>query len=145
MQTYWLELSSRGDSSSQMDTASSSGGSETRNGLMEDDAPMTGLFDAKTVRLIEWNSDVLLRLLKQIVAQRKACPLRASEKAPPNESQFASGKGLNTLDEVKEIITLPKFKEAKKKESPEDIALEPEVVQQLHETFARSAPTARVF
>ena len=90
MQTYWLELTSR-DSSSVQDGTSSSGGSEAGNEVFGDYAQaMSGMFDAKTIRLIEWNADVLLRLLKQIVARRRACPLKASESVPPDEKQFAS-------------------------------------------------------
>ena len=67
--------------------------------------------DPKIRRLISWNVECLVRLLKEIVARRNVgsqgsahFPLSASE---PSESKIK--KGETFLDEVKEIIALPRF------------------------------------
>jgi hypothetical protein len=90
-------------------------------------------FDQKTMRLIEWNVDVLLRLLKQIVARRKLWP--PEDNSPPNETFFSREVNkMSALDEVKEIIALPKFREcAGDQEDPESIELPNEVAEQLHD------------
>lgn len=65
----------------------------------------------KTMRLVRWNVDVLLRLLKQVVATRNACAARESEDkdaSTPFKAQSVSD-GQTVLDEVKEIISLPDF------------------------------------
>jgi class 3 adenylate cyclase len=130
MQTYWLELTNRaGDGVSTTDA--SSNGSASVCGEVE--APdMTGVHDAKTMRLIDWNVDVLLRLLKQIVARRNACP--PVEGLPPYEARFSTENGSSTIDEVREIIKLPRFNKAAamKQEDPENVVLDPKVAQQLH-------------
>jgi hypothetical protein len=130
MQTYWLELTNRaGDGVSTTDA--SSNGSASVSGEVE--APdMTGVHDAKTMRLIDWNVDVLLRLLKQIVARRNACP--PVEGLSPDEARFSTENGSSTIDEVREIIKLPRFNKAAamKQEDPENVVLDPKVAQQLH-------------
>jgi hypothetical protein len=131
MQTYWLELTNRaGDGVSTTD-ASSNGSAASAKGEVE--APdLNGVHDAKTMRLIDWNVDVLLRLLKQIVARRNACP--PVEGLPPYEERFSTENGSSTIDEVREIIKLPRFNKAAamKQEDPETVVLDPKVAQQLH-------------
>lgn len=50
----------------------------------------------------------------------------------PNEAQFLSVKGSNTLDELAEIISLPTFTELQHQEDPENFSLDLVVSQQLH-------------
>jgi hypothetical protein len=60
-------------------------------------------FFQKMTRLIEWNADVL-RLLKQIAAA-EAPQKRHTE----DVAQTSSTTGKKVLDEVTDIISLPKF------------------------------------
>jgi hypothetical protein len=144
MQTYWLEVSPK-DGQSVADRKSSSGGSD-----MEADQKMldvvdtnnhaaTTALDPKATRLVEWNADVLLRLIKQIVARRNSCPLLPAQKAIPHEERYATSQGTSPLDEVKEIITLPGFVEANYQEDPEDVVLPKEVSSQLHDYISKIA------
>ena len=141
MQTYWLEIMSRQDSSV-LDSSSTMSESNSDRLEMEggdDEANHeTRAFDSKTTRLIEWNVDVLLRLLKQIVARRRATLNDSgtdTEMENPHESSFTPKKESMTLDEVAEIITLPKFRETNShlQEEAENVVLDPIVVQQLHD------------
>lgn len=126
MQTYWLEITRDGSYEN-----SSAGGSSCNEQELGDDNK--NIFDPKTLRLIEWNVDVLLRLLKQIVARRKVYP--PEERMPPNETYFSRDvHKMSALDEVKEIISLPKFREsAVSQEDPENIELPNGVAEQLHD------------
>jgi class 3 adenylate cyclase len=70
MQTYWLTHSSRGDTATIGDM-SSTHGSDIESDDTEREAQkalLADVSDKKVVRLIEWNVDVLVRLLKQIVS-----------------------------------------------------------------------------
>jgi 3'5'-cyclic nucleotide phosphodiesterase len=133
MQTYWLQMSSK---ATQDAVGSNSAASDKRVGSKHDD-------DDKETRLIEWNVDILLRLLTQIVAQRRACPPPASEILAPNEAKFTTLKQSSTMDEVKEIITLPKFKGHAQPEDYEGISLDPVVVDQLRHFVATIASVYR--
>eukprot|EP00934_Nitzschia_sp_Nitz4_P008929 Nitzschia sp. Nitz4//scaffold100_size80364//3224//7079//NITZ4_005332-RA/size80364-augustus-gene-0.10-mRNA-1//-1//CDS//3329532058//8919//frame0 len=82
----------------------------------------------KIQRLVEWNVDVLKRLLKLIVAQR------TNAERPNHAILREEEKILNMpapLEEVKEIVTLPAFKAHRAKVNPNDIQLPEEVVTQL--------------
>ncbi|CAB9514914.1 Receptor-type guanylate cyclase gcy [Seminavis robusta] len=92
----------------------------------------------KLQRLVRWNADVLNRLLKQIVARRNAktqqglkALLHSASSAATDESSIAGG---TVIDEVKEVIALPKFdaKAARNQQDPRTIQLDKEVTDQLH-------------
>jgi class 3 adenylate cyclase len=89
----------------------------------------------KTVRLVLWNVDVLQRLLKLIIAKRNA---ETNLKQPVDTiSNFESsiGKSGMVLDEMVEVVTLPKFnaKAAKTQVDPNAIQIHPLVMNQLTE------------
>jgi hypothetical protein len=91
------------------------------------------------MRLVSWNVEVLIRILKQIVARRNTS---SRNKGPtPDESLFLESQGKGLLDEVKEIITLPQFdaKAARQQKNPNDIQLNPSVVSQLNDFVSRIA------
>ena len=69
---------------------------------------------AKTKRLVEWNSVLLGKLLKQILAQRKAKKSKWRTSSDPEseaalERAVASVGNGNAIDEVQDIISLPHF------------------------------------
>jgi class 3 adenylate cyclase len=84
----------------------------------------------KMARLIEWNIDVLLRLLKQIAAARGESP---SEAHAEHVAQSSSTMGKTVLDEVREIITLPKFdaEAAERQEDFEEFEINHKAIDQL--------------
>lgn len=138
MQTYFLDMSKR--SSSQVDTSSNPDSMEETapSSPSGDDIP-NEMFDSKTKRLVGWCVDVLLKLLKQIEARRRATAARESEL--PNEALFhaANRENHGVLDEIKEIIALPKFQEVDNQEDSDSITLRPEVAQELQSFVAHIA------
>jgi hypothetical protein len=87
---------------------------------------------SKTVRLIEWNTDVLLRLLKQVAAGRH----ESGDKVPQSQMALANERSNDetVLDEVKEIIELPTFNaNAAPIQNSIPTHLSPEVEEQLHD------------
>ena len=83
---------------------------------------------SKAQRLIEWNTEVLSKLLQQIVASR-------SDEPPMDLSQLEKniGKDQIALDEFKEIVSLPKLRpdEMKHRRDPSEVLLPLHVVAQL--------------
>jgi len=82
-----------------------------------------------------------LRLLKQIVARRKACGLPLYGTTDVESSVHFAEEGKTTIDEVAEIITLPKFnaKAAAKQEDPDSIQLPRQIVDQLYDYVSNIA------
>jgi class 3 adenylate cyclase len=148
MQTYWVDIVKRSDGRSTVSSDESrSSFDDTRspfaaanldeNELMGDDK-VQRLMSDKTNRLIDWNCDVLIRLIKQIVAARDA----TGEKPEGDQPALPEGSTEQTcLEEVKEIITLPDFdaKVLRKQRSPEEIELGINVEQQVHDYVSNIA------
>jgi hypothetical protein len=85
-------------------------------------------------RLVDWNVDVLKRLLKQIVAKRNA-DINA-EKYDLNhpvmmKHEMNIGSDTYVLSEVTEIIRLPGYRNVKMEENPNKVALPDGVESQL--------------
>jgi Adenylate and Guanylate cyclase catalytic domain/3'5'-cyclic nucleotide phosphodiesterase len=133
MQTYWAEPHTGSKSvapSATVTTTSESSDSNYRVSL-----------DGRIKRLVQWKVDVLVRLVKQIVAQRESLKKtnRSSvkERAPVSflSSQYSHAKSGIVLDEVKEIIELPDF-DATSFRNISDISgiiLDPVVIEQIHQ------------
>ena len=68
-------------------------------------APEISCSKEKTDRLIKWNTDVLVRLLKQIVARRRFTGTRKNAQSP-NETELKTVPGLSVLDLVDSSVTL---------------------------------------
>jgi hypothetical protein len=83
---------------------------------------------SKVQRLIEWNTEVLSKLLQQIMASRP-------EKPPMDLSHLEKEMGKDTiaLDEFREIVSLPKIgpDEMKNRRDPSEILIPLHVVAQL--------------
>ena len=83
--------------------------------------------DERTNRLINWNVEMLLQLMKQVAASPQKRSISPTEKY--------TGKlelRKQPLDEVQEIIVLPEFDKSCIRSHAADIHLPREVVQQLH-------------
>jgi Adenylate and Guanylate cyclase catalytic domain/3'5'-cyclic nucleotide phosphodiesterase len=144
MQTYWLktgrsntqdrsrsrnedvEADHDDDSDSESDDDDSY--SSYEDSLLEDDLIHT-MVSEKTARLIEWNAEVLQRLLKQIVARRSTI-----DAAGKSQYWKTVGKSDSLLEEAWESICLPPYDPTTKalKDSEIDaIQLDSDVVFQL--------------
>jgi hypothetical protein len=84
-------------------------------------------------RLVDWNVDVLKRLLKQVVAKRNASSHEIFDLNHPVMMKNEVNIGCDTyvLDEVTEIIRLPGYTHVKMEEDPTKIELPKEVEDQL--------------
>lgn len=87
----------------------------------------------KIKRLVDWNVDVLKRLLKQIVAKRNA---ESKEKFDMNhplmmKHEMTIGSDTYVLSEVSEIIVLPDYSNVKLEVDPNKVILPEGVEQQL--------------
>jgi hypothetical protein len=112
LQTYWLELTDKAETGS----AASGADENAENRILDDSehvsaaiAEKTGIDPGKTERLIDWNVEVLLRLLKQVVARRQHQGRETMGLAGTEDLMLKPARGQTVLDEVKEIITLPQF------------------------------------
>jgi Adenylate and Guanylate cyclase catalytic domain len=138
LQTYWLELTDKFETGS-----TGSGAHEVAESRMLDDservsatiAEKTGIDPGKTERLIDWNVEVLLRLLKQVVARRKHQGRETMGVAGTEDLMLKPARGQTVLDEVKEIITLPQFdsSSANIEGDCDYIEINPRVPEQLHD------------
>lgn len=125
MQTYWLE------GKSQTATFPASEHTvETVDGRQSDYEFLEG----KTKRLVDWNVEMLIRILKQIVARRRpsGTPSRVSRRIKVDDV-------LKTyecpLEEVQEVISLPKYDDsATENHATVDVVVLPApVVKQLND------------
>jgi len=137
IQTYWLDGRKCMRRSSMMDACSSIGDftvASFENEMWR--SARSGLGADKTSRLIEWNCDVLQRLLKQIIARRVFYDDRKSSESLNDScnSDESMPKGM-PLEEVAEIIALPAFdhKVASQQKNADSIELPPIVLEQLKE------------
>jgi Adenylate and Guanylate cyclase catalytic domain len=156
MQTYWLELGhhhpdsrSHGGSSNNLDATdhvscmsisvddSSHGNYDDRGNIDTPTLEKPACSD-KVLRLIGWNVEVLLRLLKQIMARRNATVRRARNSLPIVDDDHSCHGTFGTemvLDEVKEIIELPLFdaRAAKNQQDTDTLEMDPRIQQQLED------------
>jgi hypothetical protein len=145
MQTYWLGLNDKSETASNKSSGSSV--AFFRAHLQCDEERPKGAgkkakktyMGAKVTRLIEWNGEVLLRLLSHIVAKRNShghgrnSQGKRHRGAGTNELLLKTAPGHTVMDEVKEIITLPQV-DAKTANAPHDdgsVEIDPQVAAQL--------------
>jgi class 3 adenylate cyclase len=160
LQTYWLDL--RGDRSKSQQSAGSSenDGLQAERMLVDDTlgdgtinvtaASPSKLSAGKHQRLVEWNTDILLRLLREICARREASTDESHEFMLEGSrlrtlEQGDIHKRETVLDEVEEIVNLPKFdgKAARSQRDPESLDLGADVFNQLRDYVATIAAMYR--
>jgi 3'5'-cyclic nucleotide phosphodiesterase len=142
MQTYWLDSGSstgKGKPSMVIDPKTqehAASGTVQRMTLDE-------LTAEKSQRLIDWNAEVLLRLLKQIVAKRVAKQSPGSLQQL-NEKKFLLDQkeaGKTVIDEVREIVNLPGYRSRSvvDEEAAQLVTLPDQVVKQLRDYITNIA------
>ena len=136
LQTYWLELTDKAETGSAAEDANAEnrnlGDSEHVSAAI---AEKTGIDPGKTERLIDWNVEVLLRLLKQVVARRQHQGRETVGLAGTEDLMLKPARGQTVLDEVKEIITLPQFDSSSLniESDCDNIEMNPKIADQLHD------------
>jgi class 3 adenylate cyclase len=139
MITYWLELnpSSRPSTSHSVSETSAShheSVGENENEHEKSEAADTSGLDNKTARLIDWNADILVKVIKCIVARRSSAPHR--DMSAVDEAVSFHKRHETILDEVKDIIQLPKFDISCVGQDPSSIVLDQEVISQTRSLVA---------
>jgi hypothetical protein len=92
----------------------------------------------RSERLIDWNCEVLMSLLKEVRARQMVTEVRSITPNGVNVLLLESGVGSTPLDEVREIVTMPQFdaSSSKKEIDHNDIELPEEVKTQLRSYIA---------
>ena len=139
MATYWIEPIRSAPTISTRDRTSHSSSSSLHTYYKEPLIPSPSfssfrvknpVIDSQTERLVNWNVEVLERLLKKIVLRRIALGNKSDSKVDWNKPR----EGI-VLKEVKEVIKLPRYnsKYIDHAENPDSIILDKEVKPQLRE------------
>ncbi|CAJ1940156.1 unnamed protein product [Cylindrotheca closterium] len=142
IQTYWIGKVIEPKRISTAPTAKSDSASETSASERNLEGPFAEQLnsaDGREDRLVEWNATVFLAILQHIVARRDAYA------SASHEMEFASAHDLSLatamksdfkpLDEVREIIALPKFdpEVAQSEQDPHTIEIPSVVVTELRQ------------
>jgi Adenylate and Guanylate cyclase catalytic domain len=154
LQTYWLDFragadhstagSRNSDESSQVAAFDRGNGDKwTEAGLRSQTDKEEKLCDEKINRLVDWNTDVLCRILKQIAGRNRIANKRGSVdviQAATTRSDEHRSDG-TVLDEVVEVIELPELNAhaAVHTDVGNGVVLDPIVVQQLRDYVYRIA------
>ena len=145
IQTYWVNVKAQrvveiengleGDDRSQGNSAHSGDSKPGHKSValtksVFDMQPMS--HNRKLKRLVDWQTDILARLLKPIVAQRDR---KAASKFLNNPANALPVVGDCVLDEVADTLILPKFDptQAKSQVNPNTVELSPAVMTQLRD------------
>jgi hypothetical protein len=153
LNTYWLDMktsqsatSTSSRSSDSRGTSSIGGGTSSlgANDIICDFNEQRTTFQKRAIlsgkieRLIEWNSEVLGRMLQHIIARRE---LTYENSKPIDWTRVKKKPETSPFDEVKEIISLPELvvKAGRQQTAAEDIELSFEVSAQLRDYVAHVA------
>ena len=140
LQTYWLDMNN--DSAAR--STSSGGESGGHSGHQEHEAaasaPVHAVMAApistaaeKHQRLISWNTDILARLLTQIIARRESRKEKPDAPERIRRLEESVGRDDTVLSEVTEVIRLPNFDATSNTIDPSRIELSEDVVNQLRD------------
>lgn len=138
MTTFWLSMAEHSSS----DARSTSRGSTDDDDMVETkpESPLVASqvnLDTKKMRLVEWNVDVLSRMLKSIIAHRqimaKSKMSQSISRASSRVDDSSDQRPKMVLDEVAEVIKLPKFhsRSAQVVEKAERVIIGQNVMSQL--------------
>lgn len=156
LQTYWLDL--KGDAGKSQRSGSSESDGDAHSEIALDEPIGADVAEAsaakpsagKHQRLVDWNTDILLRLLREITARREASVEERRESTANvsrlrNLEQGDIHKRDTILDEVEEIVNLPKFNTSalKVQRDPEMVDLGEDVFNQLRDYVATIAAMYR--
>jgi Adenylate and Guanylate cyclase catalytic domain len=131
LRTYFLDTSAG---------SSACGDSDVIGGLQP---VFDGLPQDKGRRLVNWNADNMLQLLKQIAAARRSAQGKRSKVILDEKKIILEQQkpGKSVIDEVQEIINLPDYKAASKSDraNSESVVLPQIVVDQLRNYVTKIA------
>lgn len=139
LQTYWLSKNEEARSQA-----------SSNDYIVSDPLAGTETCVSKTSRLVSWNTEEMTKLLKQVVARRKARSLRdlAKKGSKGRERRNSNDEHemlsfARPLDEVKDVVILPEFdaeiQAFQKQVPPESIEFSSKVTNQLTDFVTRIA------
>lgn len=105
-------------------------------------------YETRIERLVDWNTELLMHLLKNIVAHRNAVRGRRRAVTRDANGKLRSlacdlGKGCLVVDEVANIIELPEYNSRATSANPNKVVLPSEVAAQCRAYIARVASMYR--
>eukprot|EP00977_Amphora_coffeiformis_P011362 scaffold2742_cov167-Amphora_coffeaeformis.AAC.12 len=124
MITYWIKDKPASYQSPMRSHASGDEQSSSRD--HEDDQIVESQPQERFERLVEWNVSTLLRLIKEIISHRTSNPVPRGKIANQAATVLTE-----PLQEVKEIITLPEFKDISAKKPASEITVDEQVIKEL--------------
>ena len=137
LETFWL--TPKGDRAGSV-TSADSYDPLHHLGLLGKKGPA---LDSRTERLIDWNVEILLGLLKQVVARRSATKStkRINNSFTALSNEILSEIKATPLEEVREIISLPAFDEkaATKQVTADEIEVPQLVLRELYRLVSNIA------
>jgi hypothetical protein len=155
LQTFWLDFHAGADYS-KTGTRNSDESSEVtvhdddeedkwiKAGLRpkKDSQKHESLLDEKINRLVDWNTDVLARILRHIVARNRTTVEKRASATQATSARFVrKSHGATVLDEVVEVIELPELNmhAARQMDMYSDEVLDPKVLEQLRDFIRKIA------
>jgi hypothetical protein len=142
VQTYWINLEKNVHRAAK--ATSESSGSEnasihhldTNDYIVDSTSPAfeSHCLSPQEYRLVQWNTDVLAGILKQIVASRQAAGALPDSDMQMTQHEAATQKGeLTPRQEIVEVVNLPRYNDqiAAKQKNLDNIALDDVVTKEL--------------
>lgn len=146
LKTFWLVDDSHNSDKQSNKEAAANEVDDNKSSLqpMAASANSDMALDSKTERLINWNVDVMWRLLKKVMARRISRG-EGNTRVPRYVEDNLENRSGSVLSEVKEIIALPTFDPIAHKNEPdsEAISLDPNIKAELHNYVASIASMYR--
>ncbi len=124
LQTYWVEPTAKVSKTSNYQPSHSA----------IDQLLLETELDDRMERLVDWQVEILTKLIRQIVAHRNVASKSSALETAPRPMKICHD-GNTILDEVKEIIEFPEFDAeiVSKQQNPDSITLNSDVVAQLRD------------
>jgi 3'5'-cyclic nucleotide phosphodiesterase len=135
LQTYWLKHKGdriEAESSVVSEISSVSDGAEVDAAFIAGETDVSAAtYNERVQRMIDWNADILAKLLQRIIATRVAVGLKPSSDSDLIAVESQTAQIGNCMQDVVEVIELPKFDEAAYDFDPDSFTVGDKVVQQL--------------
>ncbi|GKZ00220.1 hypothetical protein MPSEU_000974900 [Mayamaea pseudoterrestris] len=158
LKTFWLKINKASNyATSNTDSGTSSGGSVGAADTEQEDTSVNEVsvkevfiapqpVSEKYARLIDWNTEILFRILKQVVARRDASKQMPTSEAQLRQLEMDTLRSTRiVLDEQVDVIMLPKYDSevAARQVNPDDIVISEDIHDLLREYMQDVATSYR--
>jgi len=137
VQSYWLRAVANAAGSVVSKNNSTIMGDMSENSTGWFDICTESTPEARLGRLVGWNSDQLVELLKHVVARRESTSSALKKAAPVSVCKIGN-EDASLLEKVKEIVELPAYvaNAVKKQQDPESVFIPQQVVDEIRDYVA---------